>query len=50
MKLCFKGYISSRKLNDGNNIPQKIYILISTDQASNGWLALTKRSKKIIQL
>tara|TARA_X000001036_G_C20616204_1_gene781081 strand:+ start:541 stop:927 length:387 start_codon:yes stop_codon:yes gene_type:complete len=28
MKLCFKGYISSRKLNDGNNIPQKVQNLV----------------------
>ena len=28
MKLCFKGYISSRKLNDGNIIPQKVQNLV----------------------
>ena len=28
MKLCFKGYISSRRLNDGNVIPQKVQNLV----------------------
>ena len=28
MKLNFKGYISSRKLNDGNFIPQKVQNLV----------------------
>ena len=28
MKLSFKGYISSRKLNDGNFIPQKVQNLV----------------------